>query len=144
MYKPLKNRVFALFISITGWIGAAQALPYSNLVFFGDSLSDTGNVLSLTTAFAPPPFPNFPGAPGRFSNGPVWTEYLASGLGFASASNPSNLLFTGTSVVPIGPPGGQNFSYGGARTGLGGGRGDHRPARPTDRLERFGFRYRTD
>ena len=123
MYKPLKNRFFALFISLAGCIGAAQASPYSNLVFFGDSLSDTGNVLSLTTAFAPPPFPNFPGAPGRFSNGPVWTEYLASGLGFASASKPSNLLFNGTAVVPIGPLGGQNFSYGGARTGLGGAAG---------------------
>ena len=124
MYKPLKNRVFALFISIAGCIGGAQASPYSNLVFFGDSLSDTGNVLSLTTALAPPPFPNFPGASGRFSNGPVWTEYLASGLGLASASNPSNLLFTGTAVVPIGPQqGGQNFSYGGARTGLGGAAG---------------------
>lgn len=123
MYKPLKNRFFALFISIASCIGAAQASPYSNLVFFGDSLADTGNVLSLTTAFAPPPFPNFPGAPGRFSNGPVWTEYLASGLGFASASKPSNLLFTGTAVVPIGPLGGQNFSYGGARTGLGGAAG---------------------
>ena len=67
MYKPLKNRFFALFISIAGCIGAAQASPYSNLVFFGDSLSDTGNVLSLTTALAPPPFPTFPGAAGRFS-----------------------------------------------------------------------------
>ena len=123
MYKPLKNRFFALFIGIAGCIGTAQALPYSNLVFFGDSLSDTGNVLSLTTALAPPPFPNFPGAPGRFSNGPAWTEYLASGLGLASASKPSNLLFTGTAVIPIGPQGGQNFSYGGARTGLGGAAG---------------------
>ena len=123
MYKPLKNRVFALFISMAGCVGAAQAAPYSSLVFFGDSLSDTGNVLSLTTAFAPPPFPAFPGAAGRFSNGPVWTEYLASGLGLPSASNPSNLLFTGTAVAPIGPLGGQNFSYGGARTGLGGSAG---------------------
>ena len=123
MYKPLKNRVFALFISIAGCVGAVQAAPYSSLVFFGDSISDTGNVLSLTTAFAPPPFPTFSGAAGRFSNGPVWTEYLASGLGLASASNPSNLLFTGTAVVPIGPLGGQNFSYGGARTGLGGSAG---------------------
>ena len=50
MVKLLKNRLFALFIGAAGCIGAAQAGPYSNLVFFGDSLSDTGNVLSLTTA----------------------------------------------------------------------------------------------
>ena len=43
-------------------LAAAQAAPYSSLVFFGDSISDTGNVLSLTTAFAPPPFPTFSGA----------------------------------------------------------------------------------
>jgi phospholipase/lecithinase/hemolysin len=92
-------------------------------VIFGDSISDTGNVLSLTTAFAPPPFPSFPGAAGRFSNGPAWTEYLAAGLGLPGNANPSNLLFTGAAVVPIGPQGGQNFAYGGARTGLGGSAG---------------------
>lgn len=102
---------------------AAQAGPYTDLVVFGDSLSDTGNVLSLTTAFAPPPFPAFPGAEGRFSNGPVWTDSLAIGLGMPSASSPANLLFTGSAVVAIGPPGGSNFAFGGARTGPSGSAG---------------------
>jgi phospholipase/lecithinase/hemolysin len=101
---------------------------YSGLVIFGDSLSDTGNVRSLTlasqtTANPQPTFPNFTAAPGRFSNGPVWTEYLAADLGFASSANPSNLLFNGSGVIPIGAQGGQNFAYGGARTGLGGSAG---------------------
>jgi outer membrane lipase/esterase len=97
--------------------------PWSSLVIFGDSLSDTGNVLSLTTAFSQPPFPSFSGAEGRFSDGPVWTEYLATGLGLPSGAIPSNLLFNGTNVQAIGAPGGQNYAYGGARTGLGGSAG---------------------
>jgi outer membrane lipase/esterase len=115
-----KCRTLALVIAVTAWIGSAQAVTYTGLTFFGDSVSDTGNVLSLTTAFAPPPFPNFPGAPGRFSNGPVWAETLAAAVGFSTASAPSNQLFTGAQVIPVGPLGGQNYSFGGARTGLGG------------------------
>ena len=103
--------------------GGAQAGPFTGVVFFGDSLSDTGNVLSLTLAFSAPPFPNFPGAEGRFSNGPVWTETLALGLGRSSDSNPANLLFNGAAVITIGSPGGNNFAFGGARTGLGGSAG---------------------
>ncbi len=70
---------------------AALEIPgtstYSGLTIFGDSLSDTGNVLSLTKAFGQPAFPSFTGAEGRFSNGPAWTEYLAAGLGFASSGD---------------------------------------------------------
>jgi outer membrane lipase/esterase len=101
----------------------AMAVSFSDVVIFGDSLSDTGNVLALTTAFAPPPFPNFLAAPGRFSNGPVWDEYLASSLGHPAGAAPSHLIFNGSAVVPIGPVGGHNFSFGGARTGLGGSAG---------------------
>jgi phospholipase/lecithinase/hemolysin len=64
---------------------------------------------------------------GGFPNGPVWTEYLATGLGLpAIGAIPSNLLFAGlaTGVIQaIGAPGGQNYAYGGARTGLGGSAG---------------------
>lgn len=124
MNKQLRLRLLAFVIGAAGLAGVAQASPYSGVVFFGDSLVDTGNVLSLTTNFSPPPFPTYPGAPGRFSNGPVWTEHLAAGLGLASSANPSNLLFAGASgVIPMGPLGGQNFAFGGARTGLGGSAG---------------------
>lgn len=122
MHTRATCRTLALIIGVAGWIGNAQA-AFTGLTFFGDSISDTGNVLALTTAFSPPPFPDFPGAPGRFSNGPVWTETFAPSLGFAGAAAPSNLLFTGGPVVPIGPQGGQNYSFGGARTGLGGSAG---------------------
>lgn len=73
----------------------ALALPFSNLFVFGDSLSDVGN-LRLATGT--------PGAPyfqGRFSNGPVYAEYLAQRLG-----------------LPLAPSlaGGTDFAFGGART----------------------------
>lgn len=118
---------------IKHWLGAAtlllgavsaQAGPYSNMVVFGDSLSDTGNVLALTTAFTANSFPVYPGAEGRFSNGPVWVETLAGGLGLPAGAQASNLLFAGApGVVPMGAQGGQNFAFGGARTGLGGSAG---------------------
>lgn len=122
MFKNFRKCLAVSVIGAAGLAGNVHA-QYSGLVIFGDSLSDTGNVLSLTTAFAPPPFPNFAGAPGRFSNGPAWTETLAAGLGFTNSAKPSNLLFNGTAVVPIGVTGGQNFAFGGARTGLGGAAG---------------------
>jgi outer membrane lipase/esterase len=49
-----------------------------NLVNFGDSLSDTGNV-SLATSGAIPASP--PYSDGRFSNGPIWVDTLAKYLG---------------------------------------------------------------
>lgn len=84
-------------------IGAAAlcsqpAAAYSNLFVFGDSLSDTGNVWAATGFTTPPP----PYFNGRFSNGPVWIETLAAGLGVPAASTASLL-------------GGNNYAFGGAR-----------------------------
>ncbi len=108
-------------------LSALTTLPaqaYSTLWVFGDSLSDTGNVLALTTAFTPNPFPVYPGAEGRFSNGPIWVDVLAAGLGLPAGAQASNLLLTdAVTVTPLGALGGQNFAWGGARTGLGGSAG---------------------
>jgi outer membrane lipase/esterase len=122
MRSTLLRHLLALAIGTTA--PAAFAGPYSDLIIFGDSLSDTGNVLSLTKVFTPAtPFPIFPGAEGRFSNGPVWVETLASGLGLDSAAGAANKIYNGTSVLPLGAPAGNNYAYGGARTGLGGSAG---------------------
>jgi phospholipase/lecithinase/hemolysin len=67
---------FAALLLITALtLFAGRASAYSQVVAFGDSLSDNGNFFALTGA---------PGAPyfnGRFSNGPVWVETLAGSLG---------------------------------------------------------------
>jgi len=73
----------------------ASAQNYDDIYVFGDSFSDTGNVFNFTNG-AIPPSPTY--FNGRFSNGPVWVEYLASKLGLTF--NPNN-----------------NFAFGGATTG---------------------------
>ncbi|WP_168953467.1 SGNH/GDSL hydrolase family protein [Aromatoleum aromaticum] len=87
----------------------ALAAPFSNIYFFGDSLSDTGNDFLLSSAIhaGDPSFPIVPDpigypASGQFSNGPVYSELFASRLGFDV--QPSRL-------------GGTNYAYGGAGTG---------------------------
>ncbi|KAF9109545.1 hypothetical protein BGX30_008365, partial [Mortierella sp. GBA39] len=55
---------------------ARHCLPVriKSLVVFGDSFSDTGNVLEISKHTWPlPAF--YPG--GRFSGGPVWADYVA-------------------------------------------------------------------
>lgn len=75
--------------------------PFSDIYFFGDSLTDVGNVLILTTALGQPPTPGVPYFQGRFSNGPNYADVLASNLGLGPLT-PSLL-------------GGHNYAVGGAR-----------------------------
>jgi outer membrane lipase/esterase len=81
---------------------AAHAGPFTSVFFFGDSLSDTGN-LSIETKGALPGTAQ-PYADGRYSDGPLWVETFAAGLGLAGQANPFRL-------------GGHNFAFAGARTG---------------------------
>jgi len=84
---------------------SVQAGPFTSMVVFGDSLSDTGNLFDATGGTQPPagqPYFN-----GRFSNGPVWVETLAAGLGLPNAALRLSL-------------GGSNYAFAGARTGLAG------------------------
>jgi thermolabile hemolysin len=81
------------------WSSKAAAGPFSNLVVFGDSLSDVGNI-------AQAPFINTPGPyywNGRFSNGPVYAETLTTGLGLPALTRST-------------ASGGNDFAYGGAKT----------------------------
>ena len=59
----------------------------SDVVVFGDSLSDTGNIPILTSSEDLPGGVNFPPSPpyadNRFSNGPVYSELLPPLLGLA-------------------------------------------------------------
>jgi phospholipase/lecithinase/hemolysin len=56
----------------------AWATSYSAVVVYGDSLSDNGNLYTYDAGVYPPS-PPYDG--GRFSNGPVAVEQLATGLG---------------------------------------------------------------
>ena len=79
--------LFILFnVPLVAW--ADDYDEFEKMYVFGDSLSDIGNVFLLTMGdlndpTATPgavPFPAYYNA-GRFSNGPVWVEYLADRLG---------------------------------------------------------------
>jgi phospholipase/lecithinase/hemolysin len=96
----LKRRFIAASALILASVAPALAAsPYSAIYSFGDSLSDVGNVFLATGGFEPaPPYSN-----GQFSNGPVWTQVLASKLGLG----------------PLLPSiaGGADYAWGGATTG---------------------------
>lgn len=67
---------FALLLSLVVTLTSfAFAGPYSAVVAYGDSLSDNGNLFQLIGQPGPPYWM------GRFSNGPVAAEGLASQLG---------------------------------------------------------------
>lgn len=92
----LRGYLFVLAALLgTGLAGPASA--YSTLYVFGDSLSDTGNLYTLTGGIPLAPYDS-----GRFSNGPNWVDTLAANLGLAS-----------TAALQ----GGTNFAWGGAPTG---------------------------
>ncbi len=84
----------------------AAQLNFDRLYVFGDSLSDQGNSFAATGQQLPPSPPYFP---GRFSNGPVWTDFLGESLTLA----PVTLAEAQTAPAPQGI----NFAFGGASTG---------------------------
>lgn len=90
--RPFRSVLLcSLVLSMLFVASPASAGQFTKLVVLGDSLSDTGNMLAVTSG-AVPPSPAYHA--GRFSNGPVWVEYLAAAL---------DLPF-------------ENLAYGGAQT----------------------------
>lgn len=87
--------------TVTEGTALTQA-PYSNLVVFGDSLSDTGNVFNATEGLIPP---SPPYAEGRFSNGDLIVDAIAESLELPDSES----FLTG----------GSNYAFGGAQTGEG-------------------------
>jgi thermolabile hemolysin len=83
------------FIMTTFAPSVSSVHKINELYTFGDSLSDTGNIFRATGGAYPSSPPYFQ---GRYSNGLVWVEYLASGLGLTPEQR-------------------TNFAFGGATTG---------------------------
>ncbi len=95
----LSARLFLNIALLLALPPSASSTPWSELVVFGDSLSDGGNAFALSGGLFPPS----PPYAERFSNGPVAAEYLAGHLG---------VPLTRSSV------GGTNFAVAGATTGV--------------------------
>lgn len=97
--------------SIGRWCIAAAIAPmllappplraFSSLVIFGDSLSDVGNVSDQTFGLAP----GSPYYQGRYSNGPLWVEALASQQGLPAPKHSRDE--------------GSDWAYAGTKTGSG-------------------------
>jgi phospholipase/lecithinase/hemolysin len=83
----------------TPTLSAQQRAPYSGIVVFGTSLSDSGNAFALRGGTSTPPdydlnpllIPDAPYARGghHFSNGSTWVEQFARSLGLAGTVRPA-------------------------------------------------------
>jgi len=96
-----------LLLAAASLVAPTAASAYSELVVFGDSLSDSGN---NAIAFGTDPgqvitgnsyIPTLPYASGDYSNAAVWTASFAAGLGLTATPSLA---------------GGGIYAYGGART----------------------------
>ena len=98
--RPILATLFAALA-----LNAANAAPIpSQIVGFGDSLIDTGNVFLATGGYAPTNVYNNPARgyfPGRFTNGPDYVDLLSQ-------------QFYGHYLAPS-LAGGSNYAFGGAR-----------------------------
>ena len=103
-FKSIVNVFFMLAITITG----SFAADYQNIVTFGDSLTDSGN-LFLVTSDTPN---SYYYKDGRFSNGPIWAEYLSSRLGING-----RFLLASSNQENISERTFFNNAFGGAETG---------------------------
>ncbi len=83
--KVTAGVLFALIIALSHVTKVeaqgVSAQNFDRLVVFGDSLSDTGNLASVTVDF---PFPFFQ---NRISNGPILVDYLAADLGLQALAS---------------------------------------------------------
>ncbi len=85
----------------------SAALDFEEIYIFGDSLSDPGNLFALSNNTFPPTPSYFE---GRFSDGPVWIDYLGDGLGLT----PATLVQASTN--PLTAAQGINFAIAGANS----------------------------
>jgi outer membrane lipase/esterase len=113
----MKRLSFQQVISVSALAFASlcsHAAGFSALYVFGDSLSDSGNNRAVLgnggasqIVTGNTYIPSLPYASGTYSNGPVWVNSFAAGLGLASFAAPS-----------LG--GGGDYAYGGAKTAIDG------------------------
>jgi phospholipase/lecithinase/hemolysin len=87
MFKRISGLInISIFLLLALCVHTGYAVSVDKIVAFGDSLTDTGNIYSLSMAAHKtiPLLPIIPKNPpyyeGRFSNGPVWIESLSEGM----------------------------------------------------------------
>ncbi len=80
--RIISSLTLAVALTLCSQVARAGSL-ITELVVFGDSLSDNGNLVSGVDELDPPAPPYFD---GRFSNGPVWVENLVPMLGLDASA----------------------------------------------------------
>ena len=73
-----KVTLAAAVVALLSGAAAQAATHYSGILFFGDSLTDDGNLYALTSATIGKGIPPAPYFEGRTSNGPVWADHVAA------------------------------------------------------------------
>jgi len=98
MRKSLWIPMMTAFLGLASMTAQATTPSYSNLIVFGDSYCDVGNLFLATGgAEAAPPY-----FEGRFSNGPIWLDHVAGFLGLPlkpSLLNGTDYAFGGAWVT---------------------------------------------
>jgi outer membrane lipase/esterase len=102
--------VLAAVVAVAA-VAPAQAAKVGNVVFFGDSLSDTGNIWYATGGFPPAPYNQGTSGAGPDKTGGQWSDWLGPSWSTVFAKK-FGLLATPSLV------GGNNYAWGGARTGV--------------------------
>ena len=106
LHHGFRNFILPVILSVPL---LATAGPFSNLYVFGDSLSDTGNLLGTESSpgvLNTRPFPFVgPYEGNRFSNGLLWVEHFAQGLRLSPQAAAPFIY------------GGNNYAFAGAQTG---------------------------
>lgn len=100
--RNIRSLARGLAVLAAAMISSSAAASYSQVVFFGDSLSDTGNLYTANGVPVSPPYYN-----GQFSNGPVWTSVFANALGFSAApsiAGGNNYAWAGATVMDYDRP----------------------------------------
>jgi phospholipase/lecithinase/hemolysin len=96
------NRILTRFFAIIFIIlnplicFAGEGSPYNKIVFFGDSLSDNGNLYSLIFNILPKSPPYFE---GRFTNSYVWSDIVAKYFEQNNAIESTNFAVGGETVL---------------------------------------------
>jgi len=93
-------RLFWFCLLFFSFLSCAFAIPPQQIVFFGDSLTDNGNLFRLDLHLLPKSPPYFA---GRFSNGPTWAEDVAQTYANESHTKYSVYAWGGATTIGHNP-----------------------------------------
>lgn len=86
------GKVFLLSLSL---LNPVWSFPYSEIYVFGDSMSDTGRLFAATGIYPPPYYE------GRYTNGPMWAEYLTEALLFKPYNPQTNFAWAAATTGSV-------------------------------------------